>query len=507
MKQKVLIFVVCYNAEAFIESVLNRIPGDIWENDRFDTEVLIIDDESADRTFDKALHYTYRNRERNITVLHNPANQGYGGNQKIGYHYAIRNQFDVVVLLHGDGQYAPEYLGHMVQPILDDEADVVFGSRMLKKFDALRGKMPLYKWVGNQILTFLQNRMLRSRLSEFHTGYRAFRVSALAAIPFMHNSNYFDFDTDIIIQLLDTGQRIKEIPVPTFYGDEISRVNGFRYGALILRTCLLSRVMRLGIFYHPKFDYEQPDGTFYRAKFGYPSSHQFAVNRVRPRSTVLDIGCGPGFMAQALARMHARVISLDKVIHPETARTSFQAIAANVEDYDFADALEHVDTILLLDILEHVRVPEALLQRIRERYSRCSPHVIVTTGNIAFFTARLGLLLGQFNYGKTGILDLDHTRLFTFSSMRRMLIDNGYDILEERGIPAPFPLAVGDGFLAHFLIAVNSGLILLSRGVFSYQMAFVVRPRPTLNHLLQDAVESSQQKSVSPLAVSDEEVS
>jgi glycosyltransferase involved in cell wall biosynthesis len=496
MKQKVLIFVVCYNAEAFIESVLNRIPDEVWHNERFDTAVLIIDDESGDKTFERAIDYTHRNRERNITVLHNPANQGYGGNQKIGYHYAIRNQFDVVVLLHGDGQYAPEYLGHMVAPILDGRADVVFGSRMLKKFDALRGKMPLYKWVGNQILTFLQNRILQTRLSEFHTGYRAFRVAALANIPFMHNSNYFDFDTDIIIQLLDTGQRMLEIPIPTFYGDEVSRVNGFRYGALIVRTCLLSRVMRFGIFYHPRFDYAQPDGTFYRPKFGYPSSHQFAVNHVCPDTTVLDIGCGPGFMAQALAGAGARVISLDRTIHPQTARASVQTIAADVEYYDFdgPDAPDGVDTILLLDVLGHLRSPEALLQKLRERYSHDNPDIIITVANVAFFSMRLGLLAGRFHYVRSGILDLEHSRLFTFSSLRRVLLDGGFEIVEERGLPAPFPLAFGKG--AGVLLALNSVLIRVSRTTFAYQMAFVVRPKPTLSHLLKNAVESSQQRTI-----------
>src|SRR5260370_292345 len=153
-KKKVLILIVCFNAEHFITSVLNRIPGAMWSNDHFDLEVLVIDDESTDGTFEKAARYATENCDRKITVLFNPRNQGYGGNQKIGYHYAIQNKFDVVVLLHGDGQYAPELLGQMTDPILNGRADVVLGSRMLQKQLALKGGMPLYKWVGNQILTF-----------------------------------------------------------------------------------------------------------------------------------------------------------------------------------------------------------------------------------------------------------------------------------------------------------------------------------------------------------------
>ena len=251
-KKRVLIFVVSYKAEKFIASVLARIPENIWSNSSFEAEVLVIDDESEDRTFQFAQEYVNNTGNPHITVLHNPKNQGYGGNQKIGYNYAIKMNYDVVVLLHGDGQYPPEFLEQMILPLLNGNADVTFGSRMMDKRAALHGGMPLYKWVGNQMLTALQNRILNAHLAEFHTGYRAYRVDALRSIPFEFNSNYFDFDTDIIIQLLDNQKRIVEIPIPTFYGDEVSRVNGFKYGFLILKTTVLSRLMQLEHFLQSK---------------------------------------------------------------------------------------------------------------------------------------------------------------------------------------------------------------------------------------------------------------
>jgi glycosyltransferase involved in cell wall biosynthesis len=143
-KKKALIFIVSYNAEKFITSVLQRIPDAVWDNEVYDAEILVIDDESPDETFYRAVDYQRLFPHHRITVLCNPKNQGYGGNQKLGYHYAIQHGFDVVVLLHGDGQYAPEYIPAIIKPILDDEADVVFGSRMIKKSDALGGGMPLY---------------------------------------------------------------------------------------------------------------------------------------------------------------------------------------------------------------------------------------------------------------------------------------------------------------------------------------------------------------------------
>ena len=281
----------------------------------------MIDDESGDRTFQRARDFAAHVENLKVIVLHNPKNQGYGGNQKIGYHYAIRMNFDAVILLHGDGQYPPEFIEQMLLPLLNDQADVVLGSRMIDKRAALRGGMPFYKWVGNQILTRLQNRILGARLAEFHTGFRAFRVPALRAIPFELNSNYFDFDTDILIQLLDTRQRILEIPIPTFYGGEVSRVNGFKYAGLIIKTSLLSRLMRLGIFYNPKFDYVTLNAQS-GSKLGYDSSHQFALDRIQANSTVLELGTAPKELADAFALKQVRTITLDGYLKPDGPENS-----------------------------------------------------------------------------------------------------------------------------------------------------------------------------------------
>src|SRR6266571_9248368 len=139
--QRVLIFVVAYNAEKTIESVLDRIPQELRTRN---VEVLIIDDSSKDATFQTGLKREDQTSDFKITIMRTPVNQGYGGNQKLGYRYAIDNGFDIVALIHGDGQYAPEKLPLLLEPFFKDEADAVFGSRMMDKGGALHGGMPLY---------------------------------------------------------------------------------------------------------------------------------------------------------------------------------------------------------------------------------------------------------------------------------------------------------------------------------------------------------------------------
>src|SRR6266568_4621324 len=204
-RPKVLIFIVAYAAAQHIESLLERLNASLPQLISFDLHVLMIDDASPYNTAALADKFQARSGIP-LTILRNPVNQGYGGNQKVGYQYTLRFGFDAVVLLHGDGQYPPELIS-----------------------TALKGGMPTYKYVGNIILTRLQNKILGMRLSEFHTGFRVYRTSLLARLPFSYNSNDFDFDTDILIQSQLARARIVEIAIPTHYGDETSHVNGVKY--------------------------------------------------------------------------------------------------------------------------------------------------------------------------------------------------------------------------------------------------------------------------------------
>jgi glycosyltransferase involved in cell wall biosynthesis len=233
MAKKIGILVVAYNAESTLRDVLHRIPVPIWDKIE---EVFVFDDHSQDKTTEvgKAMedHETFAGK---LKVFRNPANLMYGGNQRKGYQYAMERGLDIVVLLHGDGQYAPEVMQDLLTPLENGDADMVMGSRMMVKGAALKGNMPMYKYVGNKILTFMENRLIGTRLSEFHSGYRAYSVHALRKIPLDEMTHNWHFDTQIILQFIKRGFRVREVPIPTYYGDEICRVNGIPYAINCVR--------------------------------------------------------------------------------------------------------------------------------------------------------------------------------------------------------------------------------------------------------------------------------
>lgn len=489
-KKKLLIFIVAYNAELHIENVLNRIPKEVLS--KYDYEILIIDDSSKDKTFEKAHDYHHINQDLNLKILFNPINQGYGGNQKLGYEYAIQNDFEAVVLLHGDGQYAPEILEDMVSPIFEKRADVIFGSRMLIKGNAIKGGMPYYKYYGNKILTNFQNRLLKSNLSEFHSGYRAYSVESLKKIPFKRNSNNFHFDTQIIIQLFLAKQIIAEIPIPTYYGSEICHVNGMKYGWDVIKSTVASRLHNLSVFYRREYDISTPM-DLYPLKLGYLSSHSLAINNVNANSNVLDIGGGQGLISIELKKKGCYVTGIDQCDLQETDYYDefYQKDIDSLSlDFDFSK----YNVILMLDIIEHLSNPEEFLDSLRKKSGLNQPRMIVTTPNIAFWIIRIQLLFGQFNYGKQGILDKTHKRLFTFKTMKILFEQCGYEVLKIKGIPAPFPKALGINFISKFMIEVNRWLIWLSKSFFSYQIYFEVKPMPVVEVLLDHSIDESKKR-------------
>jgi GT2 family glycosyltransferase len=227
---KTCIFIPCYNAATTLPKLLERIPAEIKHDVK---QIFMVDNDSEDNTYLVGIGYRDQMKLDNMRVFKNKKNMGYGGSQKLAYAYAIKEGFDLVIMLHGDAQYAPEYLPQMIDYFRKDpEVHMVFGSRMLG--DPLAGGMPLYRYWGNKFLTYMQNKFLGTRHSEFHSGYRLFRTEALKKVPLQLLSNDYHFDTEMMICLIKNKFKITESQIATYYGKEKNYVNVWDYGAHVL---------------------------------------------------------------------------------------------------------------------------------------------------------------------------------------------------------------------------------------------------------------------------------
>jgi glycosyltransferase involved in cell wall biosynthesis len=231
--EKTLIYIPAYNAEVTIPQVFSRMPKNIIDNIG---GVLVVDNCSADNTSETARIAAENHGIRNLSVIRNESNLGYGGSQKVGYGFAIDRGFDYVCMLHGDAQYAPELLNEILGSIHLRGCDMVFGSRFLG--NPLAGGMPLHRYLGNIALSKIQNLFLGSNLSEFHSGYRVYRVEALRRLPFNEFSSDYHFDTEIIITMIHEKMSLGEIAIPTRYAGEKNYVNIWSYGLSVLRSTI-----------------------------------------------------------------------------------------------------------------------------------------------------------------------------------------------------------------------------------------------------------------------------
>lgn len=474
---KIGILVVAYNAAATLHTVLDRIPADFRPKIE---QVLVSDDASSDATYLVGLGYQASTPDLPLTILRQPENLGYGGNQKAGYQWAIEHGLDAVVLLHGDGQYAPELLPDIVAPIEKGDADCVMGSRMMVHGGARRGGMPMYKYVGNRILTTFENKVVGVTLSEWHSGYRAYRVDALRDIPFTVNSDGFDFDTQVIVQLVEAGKRIKEIPIPTFYGDEISHVNGTRYAFDISRHVVRYRLQKMG--------FGRGDLTFatksYEEKVSADSSHGMVVSMIGGRSPrrVLDLGCGDGVVAGRLRAHGHEVVGVDLEESPDVTDHVERFVKADLDEGLPPEVGDGFDVVLAADVFEHLRDPGKLM---REIHGCLNPNgmVIASVPNIAHWYPRLRFFSGRFDYDSRGILDRGHLRFFTQRSFARLAEESGYRVV--RADPTGLPLDVvergagedaeiGTGLRA--VKALDRTTLAMFPNLFAYQWIFELQP-------------------------------
>ena len=232
-KKRLLIFIPAYNVEKQILRVLKRIPIESL-NEHF-IHILIIEDCSKDSTKQIIENYIKTNVNNNlIHLINNEKNYGYGGVQKIAFSYAIKNNFDYVVMLHGDDQYEPKKIPEFISNLLNSDIDAVFGSRFIYPKEPLESGMPFNRYIGNRAVTFIQNLIVGTKMTEFHSGFRSYKINVLKKINFEKNSNDFCFDSEIIVQMAKLKFTIKEIPISTVYADEISNLKPIPYGINVL---------------------------------------------------------------------------------------------------------------------------------------------------------------------------------------------------------------------------------------------------------------------------------
>ncbi|MDD5060013.1 MAG: bifunctional glycosyltransferase/class I SAM-dependent methyltransferase [Candidatus Omnitrophica bacterium] len=477
---KVLIYIVCYNAQNHIGDVLNRVPVQYRRDPNI--RVIISDDCSIDDTIEAASKALRELKYTNYEIFKTKVNQGYGGNQKIGYNYACRNNFDYVILLHGDGQYAPEELTSFFN-LFKGNYDVILGSRMLIKKNALKGKMPVIRFVSNIILTKIQNLLAQTNLSEFHSGYRAYSIKFLKEANFELNSNGFDFDTDILLQAKFLQKSIKEFPISTFYGDEKSNVFLIKYGLDIFMTTLKFKMQKMGIGCSLKF--KGSKYLMYKDKFDLKgSTHYYLLKLIedfKPKK-ILEIGCGPGYLAERLEAKGVWLTGID--IFTPVNNNYNEFFCENIEQFDWNKlGQESFDMVCLMDILEHLKEPERLLLSLKNNPKFENAVFIISVPNVAFFSVRLGLLFGRFNYADRGIMDIDHKRLFTYSSFQRMLKECGFNIKRTIPVSPPFRL-LNQGFISEIFSGLFNLLNKILPGVFSFQIVKIAESIPTSTILI-----------------------
>jgi glycosyltransferase involved in cell wall biosynthesis len=465
------VFVISYNAELLIQDTLRRIPQDVWR----EVEVVyVVDDCSTDETTRKAMDYP--DPYGKLVVFRNRINRRYGGNQKFGYQYATDRGLDAVVMLHGDGQYAPEMLPDLFRPLVDGTADVVIGSRMINRRDALKGGMPKYKFVANIFLTWIENLLSGLSMSEFHSGYRGYGTRFLRRVPLWENSNEWHFDTHILFQAKQAEAAIRELPIPTRYGDEICHVNGISYGLNCIGSALLYRLHRWGLIRLNRYDIAPPTLVESRKLDDPYSSHSLILRRLRKSNLqgakVLDLGFGCAAIPSALKHDGAVLdgIDSDPRAIAESGPLFRHVFPGDLNRLDHIPLEEKYDIVLAADILQFLVDPANCLSRLKKHLIK-GGLLVVSLPNLVNIQTRLRILFGKFPLHHRGLLEEQALHFYTLDSMRQLLTRAGWKV-EELEVTS-LPLTLVFPFLRRkrwrLPLWICRGFTLLFKGLFAYQ--------------------------------------
>jgi len=331
--------------------------------------------------------------------------------------------------------------------------------------------------VGNKILTRYENAMTGASLSEWHSGYRAYRVAALQELPLGTYSNGFDFDTQIILGLLDAKARIVEVPIPTYYGDEICYVDGMKYAKDLFFHAARYRMRKMGF----GSDAHSASDAAYEYKSDPLSSHGQLLQYMAKRNaaTVLDLGCSDGLLSMQIRSLGHTVTGVDLEEHPQVHGRVDKFVQGNLDLGLPANLPEAVDVVVCADVLEHVRQPEMLLESLAPMLTSGGA-VLASIPNFGHWYPRLRTLVGAFDYDRRGILDRTHVRFFTRRSFERMARGAGYEVIRVGATGLPFDVADrgGKGGASNKLKpirAIDRVLVKIRPQLFAYQFIYELK--------------------------------
>ncbi len=414
----------------------------------------------------------------NAHVLKNKSPQGVGGNQKIVFRYAVENGFQSVAVLQGCNVALLNQLPEMFRTFDSEDNDALLAVNE-------------YRSVVDKIAGGIHNKLTGAGLKGWRSAVRIYNTAALSNIAYVLNTNSENFDTEVLLQFVHAQRPIKEVALPrnTFGGGSCG-------GSLkdALKSSLKFFFQRFHLFYDVRFHAsilsdahltrEQHEAPVYESKMSSVSPHSLVCeseNIVPKESRVLDIGCSKGYVATYLSkRKGCRVVGIDVLPRSEVSPDGFRYEQINLETElgKLNDVLirDEFDTILMLDVLEHLAVPESFLLNLSQHKFPTSPRFVCSTANVAFIVIRIMLLLGHFNYGRRGILDITHKRLFSAHTFRNILTQTGFVITHEHYIPFPFASLGWPASVAKKLETINRWLIKLRPRLFSYQILFEATP-------------------------------
>lgn len=416
------------------------------------------EDLGAERSFDLRIH-------------RQPREAGYGGARKGAFEHALREGFDVVVCMRGDGAHPPEALPQLLAASIEGGHRFVLGSRLADRRGAVRSGMSFARLAAHALATGVLNRVLGLRVRDYLTSFRVLHTRPLRRIPFHLDADDRIFDPHLLLQLRSLGVTPHEVAVAGTWREDDAARQELDHARRAATVAVVYRLHQIHVVRRGR--YLVDTGVYYTFKWSEHGSHMQIVDLIRPETRVLDLGCSQGLLARPLTEKGVRVVGVD-------GRPAGEDLAEELEDYlqrDLELPLEipkgrDFDYVVCADVIEHLKGRAQLLRSAR-RYLKADGRLIISTGNVAIWFYRLSLLAGRFNYGPRGILDQDHAHLYTRDSFRREVVAAGFRVIGERVTSLPFELVFESTGRSRFVRGLSSAYHAFARlwpELFAYQI-------------------------------------